>query len=390
MQKHKTLLVIIPDRLSALVEKGEITARYYNPGNLFDEVHILMTNDDKPNLADVQKTVGNAELYLHNLLGPSFMKTFGWRPWLLKGWAKRAVDLAREISPELIRCHGNHFNGFAAAMIKKELGIPYVVSMHTQPDENKRLLKRSFRMKINNYFIEHIARIGIQYADVVISVYQSIVTYLDRREVKNIKVVYNVLAEGMRKKEDYNLSNPVKIISVGRQIQGKNPVNLIRAIAWLKNVELTMVGDGKYHESLKEVAKQCGSDGRIKFIRAIPNNELSRLLTDCDIFATHSDYCGIPKAVMEPLLVALPVVVNKRRREAVPEYQDNFLMIVDDTVEGYKDALEKLINDDEFREQLGRKAYAHAQKNWAPEKMEAKYVEVYKRVMADGEKSNKK
>ena len=117
------ILVIIPDRLSALIEKGEITARYYNPGNLFDEVHILMTNDDKPNLTDVQKTVGDAELYLHNLPAPSFIKTFGWRPWLLKGWAKRAVDLARKIRPELIRCHGNHLNGYAAAMIKKKSGV---------------------------------------------------------------------------------------------------------------------------------------------------------------------------------------------------------------------------------------------------------------------------
>ena len=248
IQTNRRLLVIITDRLSALVKKGEITERYYNPGKLFDEVHILMINDDKPDLSDVQKTVGRAKLYLHNLPAPSFKKTLGWRPLFLKDWVRKAVDLAREIKPELIRCHGNHFNGYAAAMIKKELNIPYVVSIHTQPDENKKLLKRSFRMKIKDYFLEDIARIGIQYADVVISVYQSIVTYLDRREVKNIKVVYNVLAEGMRKKEDYNLSNPVKIISVGRQIQGKNPANLIRAVARLTNAELTLVGNGDDHE----------------------------------------------------------------------------------------------------------------------------------------------
>ena len=42
------LLVIIPDRLSLLVRKGEVTSRYYNPGNLFRHVDILMTNDDRP------------------------------------------------------------------------------------------------------------------------------------------------------------------------------------------------------------------------------------------------------------------------------------------------------------------------------------------------------
>src|SRR5580704_18008108 len=40
------LFVIVPDRLSALVSKGEVTQRYYNPGNLFRVVHLFMTNDD--------------------------------------------------------------------------------------------------------------------------------------------------------------------------------------------------------------------------------------------------------------------------------------------------------------------------------------------------------
>ena len=43
------LLVLIPDRLSDVVVKGEIEPAYYNLGQLFDVVHILMTNDDQPN-----------------------------------------------------------------------------------------------------------------------------------------------------------------------------------------------------------------------------------------------------------------------------------------------------------------------------------------------------
>ena len=59
---NKVLLVIISDALSDLVKKGEITERYYNPGNLFDEVHILMTVTDKVKIEDVQKTAGTAKL----------------------------------------------------------------------------------------------------------------------------------------------------------------------------------------------------------------------------------------------------------------------------------------------------------------------------------------
>ena len=62
----RRLLVIISDRLSTLVHKGEVTQRYYNPGNVFEEVHILEINDDRPEAAAVQPMVGDATLDLTN------------------------------------------------------------------------------------------------------------------------------------------------------------------------------------------------------------------------------------------------------------------------------------------------------------------------------------
>src|ERR1039457_3954230 len=121
----RPLLVIIPDRLSALLSKGEITDRYYNPGDLFRDVHIVMTNDDTPDPLSLQRTVGSARLHLHNLpAGNSlFVKTLGWRPSLLADWGHRAVELAERIRPALVRCHGVSINAYAAHQIKRSLGI---------------------------------------------------------------------------------------------------------------------------------------------------------------------------------------------------------------------------------------------------------------------------
>ena len=46
-------------------------------------------------------------------------------------------------------------------------------------------------------------------------------------------------------------------------------------------------------------------------------------------------------------------------------------------------ALERLIRDHGYRESLGRRAYAQAQALWAPSKTEAKFVEVYRRLMLE-------
>ena len=265
------LMVIVPDKISDLIAKGEITERYYNPGNLFGEVHLVMTNDDRPDPALVQKMVGDARLFLHNLPDSrrEFLPSLGWRPWLLGRWVEKAVTLARKVRPSLIRCHGALLNAFAAATIRDKLGIPYVVSLHINFDEDVRRRPQGAVKRVVTWAQQDIERVGLVNADLVMPVYQSIVPYLQRFGITRYEVCYNSLnPTRLRRKTSYQLHEPVKIISVGRQFEAKNPDNLIRAVATLPNVRLTLVGDGTYHDHLKTTADGCGVAGRVEFIRS--------------------------------------------------------------------------------------------------------------------------
>lgn len=379
-----TLLVIVPDRLSEIVAKGEFPPRYYNPGNLFDEVHILMTNDDRANSAVLQPTVGTARLCLHNLPvnGSLFLRSVGFRPQLLRGWAQHAVTLARQVQPALIRCHNGHLSAFAAAQIKAALGVPYVVSLHTTFDERPVSIRAEWKTRLVGLAGAAASRHALRQADLVLPVYQAIVPYVKRAGVKHFEVVYNILNPvHLVQKTTYELHRPVRVLSVGRQIEGKNPENLLRASAMLPCVHLTLVGNGSRHNYLRNLARSCGVEERVTFHRSLPNDQLCRELPTYDIFATHSDYWEIPKAVMEPLLTGLPVIVNRRPGSPVPEYQGDFLIQVENTPAEYHAALKRLIEDDTLRSELGRRAYAHAQQRWAPARIEARVVALYKQVM---------
>jgi glycosyltransferase involved in cell wall biosynthesis len=379
------LMIIVPDRISDFVNKGEIIERYYNPGNTFDEVHLVITNDDKPDPAAVQKMVGDARLFLHNLPDSRkvFVPTLGWRPWLLGPWVEKAVGLARAVRPALIRCHGALLNTFAAAGIKQKLGIPYVVSMHINPDEDVRGRARNWSKRFVAWAQQDIERVGLLNADLVMPVYRPIVPYLQRLGVSRYEVCYNILnPTNLRRKDDYRLHDPVRVLSVGRQFEHKNPDNLIRAVAQLPNVHLTIVGDGPYHAHLQSVAGECNIIDRLTFIASLPNDELCRRLPEFDIFATHSEYWEIAKSVLEPLLTGLPVVINRRLGTAVPELAEDICVLVTNTAEDYRQALQRLIADGAFRERLGRAAYAHAQANWSPAATEAKFVTIYRNILA--------
>lgn len=384
----KRLMVIIPDPLTALIEKGEMTDRYYNPGDIFDEVHIVMTNTDSPDPGKVQKTVGRARLHIHNFPIPKgrfFHRTLGWRPLLMRRWASEGVRLARRIKPDMIRCHGVHFNAFVASEIKRVIGIPYAVSVHINPDVDIRGRAGGLKQTILLKATHAVEKVAIRNADVMLPVYRPIVPYLLRMGAPRIEVVYNVLnPENLVVKQDYTLQAPPRVISVGRLIEEKYPMNAIEA-ARNSGAHITVVGDGPAAPALKAECREKGCSDSVTFIPALPNDQLCRMLHEFDIFATHSEYYELSKAVREALVCGLPTVLNRRKGNQVPELENSdFCLMVENTVEGYRKALEELVSDPARRERIGKAAASHSLAHWDPSGMEQRYAEIYKDILSAG------
>ncbi|MGH6678954.1 MAG: glycosyltransferase family 4 protein [Bradyrhizobium sp.] len=381
------LLVMIPDRISDILVKGEYQPRYYNPGEVFDEVHILSTTSDDPDREALQRTVGKAKLHLH--FYPDDAGLISRWPDILRRraldkWAEGGVEIARRIGPDLIRCHGADWNSFLASRIKRALGTPYLVSLHINPDVNalRRVLtpQPSRTEKRRNGFFEYVEHEGLIHADLVMPVYRPIMPYLGRHGVKRAQVCYNVLdGDHLARKTNYDLGGNPRIICVGRLLDEKDPSPIIRAVASIPNLELLIVGDGPKRNELIALAAELGVVDRVQFTPAIKNDELCRMLPEFDLFAVHTEYWELNKSVLEALLAGLPIIINRRRGEAVPELENaNFVRLVENSTAAYRDALTELLNDREKREALGRTAYAHAQANWAPAKTEAVYAQLYR------------
>jgi glycosyltransferase involved in cell wall biosynthesis len=408
------LLVMVPDILADVVDKGEYQPRYYNPGGFFDEIHLLATNEGPPVAAEaMQHTVGpNAHLQLYAMpeptglvVGSPFFKRWLLSPWAgllrwwavrqqrrqLDQWAQNAVDLARRIRPALVRCHANDYNAYAASRIKRALGIPYVVSLHINPDANPRRRtldpNAPWQDRLFARLFEDVEVIGLKQADLVLPVYQPIVPYLERVGVQRYEVAYNVLSEELRCKEDYTLHKPVRLISIGRHFDLKNPVNILRAVKEIPEAHLTLVGDGPYQAQLETQAAELELGAQVTFEPSVANRDLVRRLPEYDIFVIHTEHWELSKALLEALLSGLPVVMNYRQDKGgdPPELAGGeFVCLVENSMTGYHEAVSRLINNDAERTDLGHSACAHARARWAPDKTEAKYVDIYQRILAGG------
>jgi glycosyltransferase involved in cell wall biosynthesis len=383
------LLVLVPDRLSDIVAKGEFQPRYYNPGQVFEEVHILTTSDDHPTVESLQGTVGDARLFLHSY--PDNLNLVQARPGWLRGhrlrqWAQGGMEIARTIGPSLIRCHGADWNTFLASRIHKALGTPYVVSLHINPDVNavRRYLKPDLTRdeRRHNDFYHYIEREGLRHAELVMPVYQPILPYLDRLGITRREVCYNVLnGENLRLKESHALHRPPRLVSVGRLFNDKNPQHIITALASIPDATLTIIGDGPARLTLEAQVESLGLARRISFEPAVRNDELCARLPEYDLFVVHTEYFEISKSVLEALLTGLPVLMNRRTGVPVPELQGDFVQFTDDTPEAWRAAISTLLTDDARREALGRRAGRHAKAHWAPAVTEAKVAGIYRRIL---------
>lgn len=383
-------MVVIPDRISDILVKGEYQPNYYNPGELFDEVHIVTTTDDRPDLDALQRTVGRARLFVENVPENPKLIAGNWRAWWknpLNAWAHRGVELARTIRPHLIRCHGADWNTFLASRIRRACGVPYVVSLHINPDVNppRRYLgsELSREQQRHNDFFEYIEREGLLHADLVMPVYEPIVPYLERLGVTRVEVCYNILnGVRLRQKTDYHLAAAPRVLYVGRLLKEKNPDNIIRALARIPGATLTIVGDGPLRAELEALTDELRLRGRVIFEPAVANDDLCARLPEYDLFALHTEYWELSKSLLEALLTGLPVILNRRLGEPVPELaRTDIVRFVDNTPDCYHAALSTLIADDAARENLGRRANAHARLLWSPAVAEAKVTGIYRRLM---------
>lgn len=381
MEKKDKLLIIISDYLSNIVKKGEVVSNYYNPGNIFSEVHIVMINDDQiskntKTFEEVQKMVGTAKLFLYNLPKPSFFRTCGWLEIFMHSWIKQGIELAKKIEPNVVRTYNNFLDGYLAYMIKQELNIPYIVSLH----DSTRFGTLDFKGKLKLFFLKNKIFKVMKNAEKIIAVYSSIYNYAIKYNQDNTCLLYNqVASRHIKHKNDYRINETLHILTVNRQINGKNPVNILKAI---KDIDCyyTLIGDGELHEYLVNISRKYKCDNKVNFVTSKANEDICKSLYKFDLMVMHSDFLGVSKGTIEAAIGALPIILNNSKTD---DFHGDWVYICDNTVASYNEAIAKFAESEELRREYGQRAYAHAQKYFNAEEIEKQTMDIYFAVMGN-------
>ena len=378
MARGSRLLVVLPDPLRVYAEKGEIKPRYYNPGEVFDEVHFVSFCDDEIDVAAVQTVVGEARMVLHPV--------GSWTVARLPSILRRVRALAQDIDPQVIRAYDPLVRGWLAVRCARNLGIPSVISVHNHFDDVRRVYREDKEaLKAARIGLASLAfaPATLRGATKVVGAYEFAADYARRWRPNDVEVIYNrVDTDQFRPPASRPDVGRPRLLCVGRLIAAKGQETLVRAIAGL-DVDLTLVGDGPDGERLRGVARDLSVTDRVNFIPAVPHDKIHELYAKADIFAIPIRWGGVCIPVLEAMATGLPVVVPQPVDEPIPEVVGDAGVVVENTPEGFHNGIQQLVEDPGLRYTLGSKARTKLLAlNGAS--MEAREAALYRQLMELG------
>ena len=154
-------------------------------------------------------------------------------------------------------------------------------------------------------------------------------------------------------------SDKVKILYVGRLHELKGLDHLIKAFSDVKkvhdNVELLIIGGGDLKGDLEKLVHDEGMDEDVKFIGEVEHLELIDYYQNSDIFVLPSLSEGLSNVIMEAMACGLPVIATDvGGNPELVKHEEGGLIVNSKDVLGLQNSLERLLNDPELREAMGK------------------------------------
>ncbi len=162
-------------------------------------------------------------------------------------------------------------------------------------------------------------------------------------------------------------SSQRRLVCVARLEATKGQADLLRAFAIarreLPGLTLDLIGDGADRARLERLTSELGLDATVRFVGALPTEDVRRALDEKDVFVLPSlrhrsgRMDGIPVALMEAMASGLPVVAT--RLSGIPELvvdEETGLLVAPESPDELAAAICRLARDPELAHRLAANA----------------------------------
>ncbi len=272
---------------------------------------------------------------------------------LFSALVSRVRNLHARSPIHAIHAHGPLPAGHAAMLLRRELGIPFVVSVHgLDAYADRQVAGRP------GQWCRRVSRLVFQSADRVVCISEHVrEQVLQGGAASKTTVVYNGADPALFAPDANSVSNASaaqRILSIGNLIPIKGHEFLLRAIAALTDkhptLQCDLVGDGPLRGKLTALTKELGIADRVHFLGRRSRREVAALLRSATIFALPSTYEGLGCVYLEAMATGRAAVGCRGQGiEEIIRHGSNGWLVAPNDVADLTLGLSKLLENDSLR-----------------------------------------
>lgn len=289
---------------------------------------------------------------------------------------------------DVIHAHMMVPDGWAAARIGAELGVPAVGTAHRADVLDIPAQGAASRMRVAE---------AVESLDAVVTVSRAIGDAAEAiaRPRRPITVVPNGADAAVFMPRDagearrrLGLPEGVPMISyVGKLVPRKGVDTLVEAMGILARRPqgapfLVMAGIGEMRPGLEARARALGVDDSVRFLGKVPHDDVGWVMSAGDVFVLPSLSEGLPTVVCEAMACRLPVVATAV--DGTPEIVDDpatGLLVPPRDPSALATALARVLDDAALREAMGAEALRRSAADYTWAANARRMEDVYRQVM---------
>ena len=267
------------------------------------------------------------------------------------------APIVEEIKPDVIHVEDHFFVAWSLIDYARKHKIPLVGTNHYHPRNLIHYLKLSPKMEegLEKLAWKHFNTIYEQLDIITTPTETSRQIMLSNGFKKPIRVISNGIDMSYFKPfpkeeladvaEKYNLNGDFKkILFVGRLEKEKSIDITLQAVQLVSkkiDVKFFVIGVGSERDELEKLVTELGISDRVTFLGGIPDEDVRRIYSYCDLFVTASTVELQGLVVMEAMASGLPIVSSQGMalRELVEEGRNGYIF----PNGNYKIAAEKIL-----------------------------------------------
>jgi glycosyltransferase involved in cell wall biosynthesis len=283
----------------------------------------------------------------------SYLKVPGSEKYNIAGWSRHTCRIYKKYEkqfgkPDLILAHSVTWAGFAAYLIHKAHGIPYVVVEHRSffvwSSEEARQMVKPYHLPLFDLAYAHCEKLVL----VSESLRKGIVALVPSAR-KRIKVIPNMIREDQfflplepRK------TDPFVFLWAGRLEHVKGVDLLLEAVKLLfdltiQKFSVRLAGKGSLRSELEQQASALGVSHRVSFLGRLSREEMLKELQGANCFVLPTRYEAFGVVLIEAMATGLPVIATRSGGPDTIVTRENGLLIDRDNAAELAGAMEHMM-----------------------------------------------